>query len=426
MIKPITSVICWILLCVSMFITSARAQESTSRPTTAITIAKCEWIMFKTEGDNPQVLPALRIVSDGGKDGLWVGESWMGRKPAEIMPRLDKLTGLDVSSPEAAWATVSKLNFGTASIGVDIAIWDLYGRSQGKPVGELLGPRRRDKVALYLAGIPNKTIKENVALAQAAQKRGVHAFKIYAYLEGYGPKRKSADKEEAAKWVAQDIELAGAVRAAVGDSFLLMFYNNCCYNLDQAIQVGRALDELHYAIYFDPMPENANDSMANYLELKKSIKTPVAAFFNGPSGGLALRIEWMAKKALDVNQTDVYGAFTPCVQLIKACEKAGVPMDLHGGFPSDYYQFPLYAFTDDKTLPQIGWHLPYPGGTPPISKTFKGSTPGDAKTPWIKRMQARPVDADGFVHLVYDIPGMGVEFDWDWIKRHDTAGSQTR
>ncbi len=35
----------------------------------------------------------------------------------------------------------------------------------------------------------------------------------------------------------------------------------------------------------------------------------------------------------------------------------------------------------------------------------------------MKRLQARPVDAEGYVHLTYDIPGMGVQYDWDWIKQ---------
>ena len=85
----------------------------------------------------------------------------------------------------------------------------------------------------------------------------------------------------------------------------------------------------------------------------------------------------------------------------------------------DYYQFPLYAFSDDKTLLLIGFHLFKPKWTPPIAKSFPGSTAGDKNTPWVKRTQARAVDAEGYVHLTYDIPGMGVQYDWDWIKQHD-------
>ena len=385
-----------------------------------IKIDHCEWILFQTEGANPQKMSALRIVAENGKDGFWLADPWLTRKPEDVLPMLEKLKGLDASDPEAIWETALKeKRFPGIQTGVDIALWDLCGRSQGKPVAELLGSRKRDKVALYLAGVPCKTAGEHVALALAAKKRNAHGFKIYAYLEGYGAKRDASNKEEAAKWVEEDIQLARAVREAVGDSFPLMFYNNCCYNFEQAVQVGKALDELHYSLFYDPMPEKTSDSMARYIDLGKLIKTPVSALFNGPDGGSAKRIEWIAAKAAAQIQTDVYGSFTPCLQVVRACEKAGVPLDLHGGFPTDYYQFPLYAFVDNNTLPMIGWHLPYPGGAPPIAAEFKGSLPGNPKTPWIKRIQNRPVDADGYVHLVYDIPGMGVEYDWDWIKQHD-------
>lgn len=383
-------------------------------------IAQCEWVIFKPDGGGAQPLPALRIVAENGMDGFWIGESWMAPKPEEVPPQLSRLTGLGVSSPEAAWETVSKLKLTPAlRMGIDIALWDLYGRSQGKPVADLLGPPKRNKVALYLAGIPDQTAEQNAALAVAAKRRGAHGFKIYTFLADRSPKRDPSNQEESAKWVEQDIEIATAVREAVGESFPLMFYNGNSYNLEQAIRVGKVLKELHYALYFDPMPENDRDSMANYIELKNVCQTPGCAPINPAEGTFAERLAWMERKAVNVNETDIFGGFTPCVQLVRACEKAGVPLDLHGGFMFDYYQFPLYAFVDDKTLPWIGFHLFKPKWTPAIAKDFPGSMPGDPKTPWIKRLQARPVDAEGYVHLNYEIPGMGVEYDWDWIKQHD-------
>ncbi len=55
--------------------------------------------------------------------------------------------------------------------------------------------------------------------------------------------------------------------------------------------------------------------------------------------------------------------------------------DLHGGFMFDYYQFPLYAFSDDKTLPLIGFHLFKPQWTPAVAKSFPGSAAGDKTRP---------------------------------------------
>ncbi len=56
----------------------------------------------------------------------------------------------------------------------------------------------------------------------------------------------------------------------------------------------------------------------------------------------------------------------------------------------------------------------------PVAKGFPPSEPGHQKRPWIKRIQARPVDAEGFGHLNYELPGTGLELDWDWIEQHAT------
>jgi L-alanine-DL-glutamate epimerase-like enolase superfamily enzyme len=205
------------------------------------------------------------------------------------------------------------------------------------------------------------------------------------------------------------------VKEAAPAELPLMFYPGCSYNLDQALEVGTVLDALGYALFVDPISHRGPHALADYRVLGKRLRTAVC----GPiEGGLEMRLEWLKAGAVDMMEIDLYAGFTPCLRFIRACAKAGVPLDLHAGFPMDIYHFPLNGFVDDKVLPWIGWHSRSPKWVPIVTK-FRGSETKPQRQPWLKRVQARPVDADGYVRLVYELPGMGVEPDWQWIKRNE-------
>ncbi|HTN98123.1 MAG TPA: mandelate racemase/muconate lactonizing enzyme family protein, partial [Nordella sp.] len=65
--------------------------------------------------------------------------------------------------------------------GIDIALWDIFGKVTGQPIGRLLGGRYRDKVKAYasiLMEMP-ELMRERTALYRA---QGFRAIKI-----GWGP-----------------------------------------------------------------------------------------------------------------------------------------------------------------------------------------------------------------------------------------------
>lgn len=360
-------------------------------------ITAAEWIAFR--GDRG-VLNALRIVNQAGVEGFWVGDA----KGGPVQPLLDKLQGLDVTDPEAAWDELGNRKLpNQLRNALDVAIWDLHGRVKGQPVGKLLGPAKREKVQFYLSGFPDMTAEQNVRAVKDAAERRIRGYRIYAYLDGRGVVRNAAT---APQWLAADLALARAVKAASPADLPLMFYPGASYNLEQALQVGAVLDELKYGLFVDPLPMNA---VADYQTLRQRLATPLCATVGAKS---------VAEGAVDMAEIDLYAGFTPCLRFVRACAQAGVPLDLHGGFPMDLYQFPLYGFAGDDVLPWIGWH----GRSPkwiPVATEFRGSEVRPKNFPWLKWVQTRPLDAAGFVHIVYEIPGMGVEPDWDWIKQHE-------
>ena len=63
--------------------------------------------------------------------------------------------------------------------GVDIAVWDLFGKLVGQPVVKLLGGQRQTSIPVYVSGLPGASLEERLALARSFQSRGFNAFKYH-------------------------------------------------------------------------------------------------------------------------------------------------------------------------------------------------------------------------------------------------------
>ena len=81
-----------------------------------------------------------------------------------------------------AWG---RKGIGMAAIsGVDIAIWDLLGKSVGRPVFKLLGGRTKEKIPCYYSKLYRTELKAMQEEAQRFLDQGFRAFKMRF---GYGP-----------------------------------------------------------------------------------------------------------------------------------------------------------------------------------------------------------------------------------------------
>jgi len=67
-----------------------------------------------------------------------------------------------------------------AIAGIDIGLWDLYGKIVRQPVAKLLGGHRTDSIPAYVSGLPGATLADKVLLARGFAKRGFDAFKYAA------------------------------------------------------------------------------------------------------------------------------------------------------------------------------------------------------------------------------------------------------
>lgn len=129
---------------------------------------------------------------------------------------------------------------------VDIALWDIKGKTLGLPIYKLLGGAWRTEVPFYasIGGNAARTIEETVRVVEARwRKESPAAIKI----------RRDGDRSQLDADIPGDIAKARAVRKLVGEDFPLAFDANNGYSVGGAIRVGRALEELGYAWFEEPV-----------------------------------------------------------------------------------------------------------------------------------------------------------------------------
>ena len=165
----------------------------------------------------------------------------------------------------------------------DIALWDLRGKILKQPLYMLLGGTYRDFIPCYVSGLPRPTDDGRVELALEWTAKDFHAFKLAA---GFG--------------VKEDAASIRALRRALGDDAALLLDAHWVYSLDEAVQLGRLLEELHADVLEAPL--NPEDIDA-HVQLAQSVAIPVAI---GETERTRFQFQpWLIRRGADLLQPDV-------------------------------------------------------------------------------------------------------------------------
>ncbi len=169
-----------------------------------------------------------------------IGPSLIGADPLDHAVLHDRLLhGLVKLGPEGALSG--------ALAAIDIALWDLKGKLLGQPIYKLLGGAWRTTLPFYASighnGAGERDVDEVCRVVERRLKDGPAAVKI----------RFDSDRVTPDLDIKGDIAKARAVRRLVGDDFPLAFDANNGYSVGGAIRVGRALEELGYWWFEEPV-----------------------------------------------------------------------------------------------------------------------------------------------------------------------------
>jgi L-alanine-DL-glutamate epimerase-like enolase superfamily enzyme len=352
-------------------------------------IANVEWFLYETGRQQTdagaQRRCAVRVTSARGVQG-WAdfADSVMpGRDGAAALR--DLLLGRDLGDHPAIWRQLYEQGTALSTLAaLDVALWDLRGRLEGKPVHALLDTRRQSVKAYAGTGLNLSDPKAYADYAVTCQQKHLLGCKVQPYAA-------SPDRDRA---------VYQAVRDAVGPDFPLMADGLCSHTYDDALRVGRLLDELGYKWYESPMPEN-DDWLSRYALLAAELRTPICAPKTSPDSYPA-RVRWITAKACDISCMGILqGGFTACVELASACEAAGTPLQLPDLGPDSYPHLQLIATSSESLIEYVE-----------LSSSSQEThiSPG--------RLTPDPTFDDQGRVPIPQTPGMGVELDWRYIFSH--------
>ena len=331
-----------------------------------------------------KLLGVLTVRTEEGVEGhAFLGSSRQGADAYAgplmeiVKPSLLGRNPLDIG---AIWREMWKENrsVSTNAIGaVDVALWDIAGKVAGLPVHRLLGTCR-ESVPAYSSTAWHATSEEYAEEALRFQDMGWTAHKIHPHGD---PK--------------SDVEICDRVRRAVGDDMTLMLDSMWAYNYEDALRVGRAIEELDYYWYEDPLAE---EDIYNYVKLKSKLDIPIMSTEYAP-GRLYGMAQWIQSYATDILRGDVAvtGGITPLVKIAHLAEAFGMKCEIHHG---------------GNSLNNVAnLHVTMAVHNCEFYEVFPAT--GANKYALVEDIE---VDGDGLVHAPTE-PGLGYEIDWELVDR---------
>jgi L-rhamnonate dehydratase len=294
------------------------------------------------------------------------------------------LIGTDPWNIEFLWQHMYRktMAFGRKGIGmaaisaVDIALWDLLGKSAKQPVFRLLGGRTKPRIPVYASRLYSIELSELAAEAKRYKKEGYRAMKLRF---GWGP-------TDGAAGMQHNVDLVKTVRQAVGDGIDVMADAYMGWTLDYAKRMLPLLEPFNLRWLEEPV---IPDDIQGYAELKSYARIPIA-------GGEHEFTQYgfrdlVAARAVDYIQFDTnrVGGITQARKISALAESHSVPVIPHAGQMHNYHvvmaslNSPMaeyFPIVDVEVGNELFWYI------------FEGE----------------PKAKDGFVDLDDNLPGLGL------------------
>ena len=219
----------------------------------------------------------VKVYTDEGIDG--VGEATLEYKEKALIGAVEHireyLVGKDPRQIERHWHDIYRDAYWrggavlmSALSAVEMALWDILGKSLGVPVYQLLGGRANDKVRIYVNGWFSgaKKPEEFAACAKAAMERGVTALKWDPFGKAYLT-LSGAELDNALACVA-------AVREAVGNRVDLLIEGHGRFDVPTGIRIAKELEQFRPMWFEEPVPP---DNLEALKAVRDKSPVPISA-----------------------------------------------------------------------------------------------------------------------------------------------------
>jgi L-alanine-DL-glutamate epimerase-like enolase superfamily enzyme len=347
-----------------------------------------------------------RVRSKDGVEGISVGHSDLSTLfPIFIRKLQSYFIGQDARELDLILDRIYIYNFnfryngialGLPLATIEFAILDMLGHIADRPVGHLIGEIHNPEVAVYVATeFREKPLEEHLDLIKkSVAEYDAHALKVKVGYQYAGTKdihyQGIPGKTE---------KLIPLLRKTYGDKMSLYADSNGYYDVKEAIRVGKLLEEFKYSYFEEPV---MYDHFEDIKEVADALAIPVA---NGEQDQSFVHFRWsLANDGLDIVQPDIYyfGGMIRSMKVALMADAFGktiVPHMSGGGLGF------LYDYILVSAVPNAGAH-----------HEFKG-----LDTTVIFECPTSPLKVvDGKIKVPSG-PGMGINIDPDFIKKHQVV-----
>ena len=347
-----------------------------------------------------------RVRSSDGAEGISVGHNGMNSLyPIFVNALRPFFIGKDARDLDLLLEKVYiyNLNFRLSGIAlgmplatIEFAILDMLGHIADKSIGQLIGEIHHRRVAVYQATeYREKPVEESLELIKRdVAEYDAHALKIKVGglmfmtkdINAVGPKGRTE-------------KIIPLIRETFGDEMTLYADANGFYSVDEAIRVGKLLEAYGYGFFEEPV-------LFDWYEETKQVADALTIPIAGGEQEYSLHgFRWLiANDGLQIVQPDNYyfGGMIRSMKVARMAQAFGKACTPHMSGGGLGY---LYMIHFVSALPNAFAH-----------HEFKG-----LNTDVQFECETSPLSvADGKIKVPTG-PGLGVEIDPDFIKKHEAV-----
>ncbi|MBS11376.1 MAG: galactokinase [Gemmatimonadetes bacterium] len=208
----------------------------------------------------------VRVYTDAGiigngESGLWAHH----RTCAEMIRELSEyFVGKDPRLIEHHCQTVTRnAHFmggviSSALSAIDVALWDILGKSVDLPVYQLLGGKCRDKVRVFANAVGETPESRGESAAQLVSD-GFTSIRTQPFLSGF-------EKMDSTRNVTNAVDIVAAIRDAIGCEvdFGVEIHRNL--QPDEAITLAKAIEPYRLKYYEDPLAPESEEALSYIAE----------------------------------------------------------------------------------------------------------------------------------------------------------------
>lgn len=203
----------------------------------------------------------VRVSTDAGIDGwgeagLWAHHKIVHDAIVELSPYY---IGQDAGRIEHHFQALSRDTHFQGSVlsaalsAIDVALWDILGKSVGKPVHELLGGRLREKVQGF-ANVEGQALEARAEHARALVQEGYTSLRTVPFFDGFEGRPSSQTIDDA-------VNIVRVIREAVGFGIDLGVEIHRNFSTAEVVTFGQAVLPYRLLYLEDPLAPESTEAL---------------------------------------------------------------------------------------------------------------------------------------------------------------------